>query len=164
MRTGVCADCQGSEHPIVGRGLCQRCYRRNHHHGTIDQYPRADRRPSGLVAPEVAQAVGVTYRQLDYWLRRGYLTGTPVTTGSGHPRVLTDEQIRLARHLGVLTELGIPAGLAASALHNGGLLAPGISLVFTDPPEDEDVPDAATSLPPLPQADRHRRDGPALES
>ena len=38
---------------------------------------------------EVANAVGASYRQVDYWLRRGYIAKGPGSLGSGNPRRLT---------------------------------------------------------------------------
>lgn len=42
-------------------------------------------------APETCQIAGCTYRQLDYWCRRGVLNNN--AAGSGSRRTFTDEEI-----------------------------------------------------------------------
>lgn len=54
-----------------------------------------------------------TYRQLDYWVRRGYLH--PVGgVGHGNPRDWPLSELRVARAMAVLTE----AGLTVKAAHD----------------------------------------------
>lgn len=46
--------------------------------------------PIAYTAPELAQAVGVTYRQLDYWIRTGMLTSSIRNAeGSGSSRMFS---------------------------------------------------------------------------
>jgi len=40
-------------------------------------------------AVQVAKACGVSYRQVDYWIRRGYVQLESPAPGWGHPRQLT---------------------------------------------------------------------------
>lgn len=42
---------------------------------------------------QVCRATGVTYRQLDYWLRRGHVRGADRRPGSGKPRALTFDAV-----------------------------------------------------------------------
>ena len=59
-------------------------------------------------AHALTNEAGITYRQLDYWTRCGYLT--PVhkpTPGSGHPRIYPLDQVDLAREMGRLIAAGI---------------------------------------------------------
>jgi hypothetical protein len=45
-------------------------------------------------APQVCDMVGITYRQLDYWLRRRIITiGNDHTPGSGHHRLFTESEV-----------------------------------------------------------------------
>lgn len=52
--------------------------------------------------PEVAARVGVEYRTLHTWLRRGLITPTRMTTGSGTPTLFTEADIQ---HVIVLARL-----------------------------------------------------------
>jgi hypothetical protein len=43
---------------------------------------------------EAAQAAGISYRMLDYWLRRGFVSPhTEPNPGSGHHRTFTPEEV-----------------------------------------------------------------------
>jgi DNA-binding transcriptional MerR regulator len=46
--------------------------------------------PNGAV--EVAKRVGISYRQMDYWLRTGVITIESDSSGSGSRRVFTPEE------------------------------------------------------------------------
>lgn len=61
----------------------------------------------------VAEACGITYRQLDYWVRCGYLH--PVHRGgSGHDRLWPYEEIATAVRMGLLVAAGLtPRGAHA---------------------------------------------------
>lgn len=52
-----------------------------------------------LSSTEIAKAAGVTYRQLDYWARRGYIIPYNDSFGSGDPRLWALEQIEELRDL-----------------------------------------------------------------
>lgn len=57
---------------------------------------------------QVAEAAGVSYRRLDYWVRTGLLAPSATETppsGSGNPRTWTDGDLAAARVLAVLMEL-----------------------------------------------------------
>jgi hypothetical protein len=77
----------------------------------------------------VLRRTGCTYRQLDYWTRRGWLHPTG-GTGTGTRRVWPQEEIRVARTMRRLVEVGlIPAAAAVVARGKPGAavaLAPGI--------------------------------------
>lgn len=45
---------------------------------------------------QVARLTGASYRQLDYWSRSGWITGTPAYVGSGFPRRWTPQDIERA--------------------------------------------------------------------
>lgn len=60
--------------------------------------------------------LGITYRQFDHWSSRGYLGGPSLTGhGTGNPRMLTNDQIRVLRRMGELVNRGMTPA-AASAL------------------------------------------------
>lgn len=67
---------------------------------------------SGLMTgPAVAEKYGISYRQLDYWLHRGYLKPAEVeglaATGTGHHRIFTAVEAEVARWMGELVRQGI---------------------------------------------------------
>jgi len=64
--------------------------------------------------PAAAADLDLTYRQLDYWTRTGYLKATMPKPGSGHVRTWSDEELAVARLVARLGRTaGIPAGRAA---------------------------------------------------
>jgi hypothetical protein len=68
---------------------------------------------------ELHLELGVTYRQLDYWCRRGYLN--PVTPGgSGKWRQWPEGEREVARRMAVLVKSGYKAGAAARLARLGG--------------------------------------------
>lgn len=61
----------------------------------------------------------ITYRQLDHWVRRGYLRPTGGTCGSGYMRDWTDAEIRVARRMGRLVAAGFRTAAAAGIARHG---------------------------------------------
>lgn len=58
--------------------------------------------------PEAAKAAGITYRQLDYWTRKGYLRPRDVACpGSGHQREYLPAEIQVAALMGQLCAQGM---------------------------------------------------------
>jgi len=55
---------------------------------------RVHRRPGELSTQEVADAAGVTYRMVDYWCRKGLISGQEGGLGSGVRRSWTRAQMR----------------------------------------------------------------------
>lgn len=71
----------------------------------------------------LAEAAGVTYRQVNYWTRQGYLvpkriTGAPEPKGTGQRMIFGDEDILRAKLLGLLLDPDMAATLAVE-LANG---------------------------------------------
>lgn len=54
--------------------------------------------------PAVAKALGVSFRQLDYWWKAGYISGA-YRTGSGYQRLWTLGQLREAADLATASRL-----------------------------------------------------------
>lgn len=75
---------------------------------------------------------GASYRQLDYWARRGYLRLTQHKPGPGHAREWPDEEIRVARVMARLTVAGFPPALAERVARGDTEVAPGIH-ILVDP-------------------------------
>lgn len=68
------------------------------------------------IAPPVLEVIaetGATYRQLDYWVRSGYLRPDPALPGSGRFRAWPDKEIVIAREMIRLTEAGLSVAKAA---------------------------------------------------
>ena len=64
----------------------------------------------------IARACGISYRQLDYWTRTGYLRPVPMggenrahptVPSTGHYRDWPAEELRIAREMGRLTAAGL---------------------------------------------------------
>jgi hypothetical protein len=77
----------------------------------------------------------VSYRQIDYWLRRGWLSHGDPTPGSGHQRDWSDEELRVARRMALLVNRAgmLPAVAAEVARRDGSVeLAPGVLLQMSE--------------------------------
>ena len=125
--------------------MCGPCYRI---HWTLRDQPLAIPLPSctapgckGSVACEglnvcsrhVRHQLGITYRQMDYWARRGFLHPEGFG-GSGTGRKWPADEVQAARRMGRLTAAGLPLAWSAQFARNGwpsGELAPGILVSVT---------------------------------
>lgn len=70
-----------------------------------------------LTSHEVAEHAGITFRQLDYWTRRGYVTAEQPGRGSGTQRRFTPEQADRVALLAALVHAGLTLDTAVSALN-----------------------------------------------
>lgn len=96
---------------------------------------------------QVCEIAGITYRQLDYWMRRGLVTpAKQYGPGSGHRRGYTADEVRHIAVMGRLVRDGfdpeVAAGLASRACHAFAVGARSAHLglgagthVVVDPPE-----------------------------
>jgi hypothetical protein len=66
--------------------------------------------PRGLTAHQLTIVADLTYRQVDYWTRAGYLhpIGDPCPGSGNDPREYSDDQVALACQMSRLTKAGIP--------------------------------------------------------
>lgn len=64
---------------------------------------------------EVAAEAGITYRQLDYWTRNGWLHADVDRPGSGITRDWPLPEIAIARLMGRMTRAGLIPEVAAQA-------------------------------------------------
>lgn len=75
-------------------------------------------------------AVGLSYRRLDYWSRRGWLKPANPDCGSGSSRVWPAGEVVVAQVMHLLVSAGVAPGAAARAARNGGVLAAGVRVVL----------------------------------
>lgn len=126
-KPGRCASC-GREGLLRARGLDANCYERHRKAGTLEQFPVTLNQDTGEGAP----LDGITYRQLDFWVRRGYLHPDHEAPGSGGNRRWTEQECHVARLMGRLVAAGFtPEGAhrVARAGSSWVELAPGVLVV-----------------------------------
>lgn len=66
-------------------------------------------------APEAADLAGVSYRQIDYWARRGWVTPSRVFQGAVHRRMYSEADIVRVAALGHLGRSRVDVGVYAKA-------------------------------------------------
>jgi hypothetical protein len=66
-------------------------------------------------ALELAELIGVTYKQIDRWSVLGYIREEPRELGTGHKRTFRNGEVRIARIMGVLVSAGVAVPIAAKA-------------------------------------------------
>lgn len=91
-----------------------------------------------VCAHHVKDELGITYRQLDFAVRAGYLfpdrTWKGRGRGSGSPRTWPEEELAVARLMGRLSAIGLPLAKAAELARSGEArheIAPGIFIEVT---------------------------------
>jgi hypothetical protein len=103
---GNCADCAAFTQ-LVARRLCGACYRQNKLARTLEQFPRLGPPSGGIPALD-----RISYRQLDFWIRQGYLQ--PEGGGrSGIARQWSEEEIAVLDRMISLVEEGYRPSAAA---------------------------------------------------
>lgn len=75
------------------------------------------RRADGLRSTaEAAEAAGVTYRQVDFWVRRDVVAPAVAARGSGSVRLFDEHNVAVLRLLGRLSDLGAERRVLAAAV------------------------------------------------
>lgn len=64
------------------------------------------------------EEAGISYRQLDYWVRHKIITPERAASGSGSSRRFTRDQVELATWIGRLTRAGFDLRLARETAVN----------------------------------------------
>lgn len=76
-----------------------------------------------ISSAEVCRLTGVTYRKLDYWIARGWISGQAKDLGQGIPRNWTTDQIERVREIAAAIEEAravlLAAGIGDYAGRNG---------------------------------------------
>lgn len=135
LRCRVC----GEDRIHKARGLCKPCYNVALKAGTHVNFPvtgsHEPGRPVEAGTVELVDAIdGVSYRQLDFWVRRGYLKPHNATPGSGYSRQWTPDEAAVATMMGRLVIAGFSPELAhrvARARRDRMELAPGVFVEVT---------------------------------
>lgn len=66
-----------------------------------------------MTGQQLAEHIGVSYRQVDFWTRKGYLSATDPAPGSGHARDYPAGEIAIAERMAHLVRFGVTAERAA---------------------------------------------------
>lgn len=69
--------------------------------------------------PAPIAAHGVTYRQLNWWVRQGYLRPANPHPGSGTRRIWSSDELRVGARMAALVAAGLLPRLAAEAARVG---------------------------------------------
>ena len=91
-----------------------------------------------VTTPDVADRIGATYRQLDYWIRRGYVEGMDAFAcpGTGYNRTWQAQSLASAERLARLVRAGFVTEVAASLAAEGDGthdVAPGVTVTIGAP-------------------------------
>ena len=76
--------------------------------------------------------LGLTYRQLDFWVRKGYLKPIRLGPGRGTDRMFPASEVQVAAKMAAYVAAGLPPAVAYRAVRNGGQLAPGVRIVVDE--------------------------------
>jgi DNA-binding transcriptional MerR regulator len=68
---------------------------------------------------DITHRLGITYRQLDYWSRQGWLRPATPANGSGTRREWTNDELAVAARMAKLVNAGLPPNIAADAARKG---------------------------------------------
>lgn len=87
---------------------------------------------------DIVEQVGITYRQADHWVRRGFIRTTPPNPGSGRPRRIAESEIAALTTMARLVHAGLTPEIAARLAREGNgrgryELADGVHIVLTAP-------------------------------
>jgi DNA-binding transcriptional MerR regulator len=63
---------------------------------------------------------GASYRQLDYWVRRGYLRPEEATPGTGYARTWAPSELRVAARMARLVAAGLTLAAAEKVARASG--------------------------------------------
>lgn len=88
--------------------------------------PLCNRVAEGHATTPDLLAFGMTFRQLDWWCRQGWIRADNPDPGSGKRRSFPPGEVEVAATMTALVKAGVSASAAHRAARNGGLLAPGV--------------------------------------
>lgn len=91
---------------------------------------RGAQRPGAVAAKDLPRRLGITYRQLDYWIRSGWLETTEAAPGRGHHRYVTPAEVTVATVMAAFVNAGVELLAAHRAARDDGWLAPDVRIMF----------------------------------
>jgi hypothetical protein len=80
--------------------------------------------PVWLRSPEVCDQTGASYRQLDFWCRRGYVGSQNDGEGHGSQRRWSPEEVAVVSRMVALVKAGLDPSVAAVAARDGRPVVP----------------------------------------
>lgn len=86
--------------------------------------------PDGHATANDMLAIGVTYRQLDYWARQRLIHADNPDCGSGARRTFPPSEYGVVQTMARLLAAGLTLQAAAKAARSGGELAPGVRVLI----------------------------------
>lgn len=92
----------------------------------VPRCPSCHRIPDNYGTSQDLVRLGMTYRQMDFWCRRGYLIEYNPDPGSGTRRIFAPGEVLVAASMMHLVAAGIPPGIARRAARNDGWLSPSV--------------------------------------
>lgn len=130
----LCLDCGKYRH-LAGQGLCDSCWKRHRRDGTLENFrlKKGATRPLGArPSTNVSPIEGATYRQVDFWVRRGYLRPDDAQPGSGYARQWSDEELAVGARMARLVAAGLTPAVASKVARESGpvVVQPGVLLAL----------------------------------
>lgn len=82
--------------------------------------------------PDALRQTGISYRQLDYWVRQGWLRPEYPHAGSGTRREWTNDELDVAVRMAKLVKAGLAHDIAANVARKGSeaWLSPNVKVVI----------------------------------
>lgn len=96
---------------------------------TVDGDRRpSPRAPDTIPLPQALAHLPMSYRQIDYWTRVGYVRAVEPTPGSGTAREWSPTELAIANRIYLLVNAGlslvVAARVARTAVEEGSLIVP----------------------------------------
>lgn len=117
--------------------------------------PHTDGRERGVKSLDLAEQASISYRQLDFWVRKGYIKERSPGGGSGFLRDFTDDEVAITVKMARLIKIGFKPGPAAEYArlmveqHTGSIIVDGWLLIEELDelaPGEENVNDVTNNL------------------
>jgi hypothetical protein len=99
---------------------------------TAQRCKTCDKIPPECATSGDLMAVGLTYRQVDYWCQHRYLRPMQAHPGYGQFRLFPEGELVVAALMAQYVAAGIVPAVAHRAARNGGQLAPGVRIVVEE--------------------------------
>lgn len=91
--------------------------------------------PEGHATYPDLLALGLTYRQINYWAKRDWLRADDVRPGSGRARTYPASELEVAATMRRLTAAGVTPEAAHRAARSDGWLSAEVRVLLVEPSE-----------------------------